>query len=985
MGNFDIKEIFKKNWIHLAAFAAFFLVTYLYFQPQFSGYALKQHDIEQFQGMAHETRAFRELYGKEPLWTNSMFGGMPTYQISTEYPGNWMMKINRMFRLGLNSPAGMFFLYLISFYLMGLMFRIRPLISGLGAFAFAFSSYFIIILQAGHNTKAAAIALAAPVIGAFYMTFRHNFKWGAALSALFLGMQVAANHLQITYYLAFVLLFMGIGELIRAINKKEIAKFFKSIPLLIIAYGLGALVNYGNLTLTNDYAKYTIRGGNDVTITPDGLTNLDDETGGLSKDYILQWSNGLGESFTMISPYVKGGASGRVKESPFSSKLQTQEFRKDAKLISENNMYWGDQVFVSGPVYLGVIVVFLALLAMVFAKGPLRWSIFGVSVLCLLLAWGSNFMWLSDLFLDYVPGYNKFRAVTIILSIIGLTVPLLAILFLNQLIENKEEIKERILRFFIASGAFTGILLILTFTGLGDSYLSEQEFDFISSYEENVREQILAEDPQVLLNNYGIDVSDERVLSQVIERQTEDVNKQFDALTAFRASVFKQSMLRSVLFVLVAIGILLAFFYSTIRWEFIIGGLLVFILVDLIQVDLNYLSNEKKGKNYTFWLEEERHFYPNFPSKADLQIFDLEVAQLPELSGKIAEVDQKSGRYGLSERQRWAKKFALLNFATNYRVYEPQGALSSARASFFHKSIGGYHGAKLRSIQNLFEFHLGRGNMEMIHMMNVRYIIQGDQVQTNPGALGNAWLVREVTPLPSKQDELLHLGQRFNVSIFTNAIQVVETYKFITTDTGIKEFEVALPELKSMLSEELEAEIGLTKATQANVKSSYVKDAYGETNWIPYQVLLSDSLGSFEELIRLEPLPIFNPRETALVGEMDAPSNLVFSGEGSIELKSYQPNKLEYKVNIPSETQFAVFSEVYYPDGWKVYVKNKELKMVCANYLLRGIELPQGEYTLEMRFEPAKYATANLLSWIVSLIIILSIAALAVKDFILKK
>jgi hypothetical protein len=980
MKNINFKELFKRNWIHLAAFATFFLVTYLYFQPQFSGHALKQHDIEQFQGMAHETKMFRELHGEEPLWTNSMFGGMPTYQISTKYPGNWMIEMNNMFRLWLNSPAGMFFLYLICFYIMGLMMRVRPLISGLGAFAFAFSSYFIIILQAGHNTKAAAIALAAPVIGAFYMAFRHNIKWGTALSALFLGMQVAANHLQITYYLAFVLLFMGVGELIRAAQKKELPRFLKTIPLLLVAYALGTLVNLGNLTLTNDYAKYTIRGGNDITITPEGLPNDEDQTGdGLSKDYILQWSNGIGESFTMLSPYVKGGASGRVKDSPFADKLKKPDYRNSAKLISENNMYWGDQIFVSGPVYLGVIVVLLALLALAFARGPLRWTIFAVSVLCLMLAWGSNFMWFSDLFLDYVPGYNKFRAVTIILSIIGLTVPLLAVLFLNQMVEQKEYVRERIMRFFIVSGAFVGLLGLLTVTGLGDGFLSEQENEFISNYEERVREQILAEDPQMLLTNYGIDVSDERVLQDVISRQSEDVNKQFDALISFRGDVYKNSMLRSILFSLVGIGLLLAFFYTSIPWEAVIGGLLVFILIDLVQVDLNYLNSEKKGKNYTFWMDIDKYHYPHYPTGADIQVFEREIQQLPELQTKINEIDQKTGRNGMSDRERWGRKFMLLNFATNYRVYEPQGALSSARASFFHKSIGGYHGAKLRSIQNLFEFHLGRGNMEMLNMLNVRYILQGEQMQYNPGAYGNAWLVRNIAPLATRNEELLYLGSRFRLEAKSQDVSLRQG------ETSLTSFEGSQAELSRVQAFIGNDAIDLEKALRSGVPSVYVADANGTTNWIPATVLKQDTLNSFAPLLEVEPLDPFNARETAVINEKDQPSSLLYSGEGSISLKSYLPNHLVYTVDIPSETQFAVFSEIYYPDGWKATIDGKEVDLKRVNYLLRGVELPQGQYALEMKFEPAKYAKTNTLALIVSLIIVFGIIGLAVTELVRSK
>jgi len=988
MKNLNFAFFFKKNWIHFAAIAVFFLVTFLYFQPQFKGYALKQHDIEQFQGMAREVKMHRELYGEEPLWTNSMFGGMPTYQISTQYPGNWMTKISEGLKLWMSSPAGIFFLYLICFYISSLMLRIRPIVGVFGSFAFAFSSYFIIILQAGHNSKAAAIALAVPVIAAFIMAMRHQLKWGLLLSVLFMGIQISANHLQITYYLAIVLMFIGLGELVRAILKKELPHFMKATAGLVVMYLLAAGVNYGNLTLTNEYAKHTIRGGNDLTINPDGSSNEAEQTSGLSKDYILQWSNGIGESFTLISPYVKGGASARVKDTQFAAKLKSEAYRKNAKLISENNMYWGDQIFVSGPVYLGIVVVFLAFLSFLFAKGPFRWALLGASLLCLMLAWGSNYLPLTNFFLDYVPGYNKFRAVTIILSVLGITIPLLAVSFLHQYISDKDYIKERITRIYIGGGVFLTALLMLTFTGIGDGYLSESENDFIVNYDQQIREQILAEDPQVLLNNYGIDVTNEEQMREVIARQSADVNKQFDALVDFRKEVYRDSMLRSFLLALVVFGLVLLFLFVSAPIEAVVASFIVMVLVDLVPIDLNYLNNEQKGKNYTHWMEKERRDYPNFPTQADIGVLEREVSALPSLQNKFAELDsQKSSRVGgMSEREKWARKFSLLNFETNYRVYEPQGAFSSARASFFHKSLGGYHGAKLRRIQNLYEFHITRGNMEVLNMMNVRYILSGDQYQENPGALGNAWLVRTLIPKSSANDEILALGATVRMASKTPAIRF---------ELNGKEHEVVemtsnqVAELKIKYSASVDGRNGqnidVSKAVRSGVRSSLVEDINGERNWIPSAMLEMDTTNSFTELMVVEPGDAFVARDVAIIAEGDVPSSLVYSGEGSIAMTSYKPNHMVYSVDISSGPQFAVFSEVYYPDGWKAFVQGKEVDMKRVNYLLRGLELPQGSYELEMRFEPASYRMANLLSLVLSILIVGGILFFFVKDFLWKR
>lgn len=985
MRNIDFKQFFKKNWIHFAAVALFFLVTFVYFKPQFNGYMLKQHDIEQYQGMARETKVFREKFGEEPLWTNSMFGGMPTYQISTEYSGNWMTKFYRFLRLGMASPAGMFFLYLICFYIATACMRIKPIIGLFGAFAFAFSSYFIIILQAGHNTKAAAIALALPVVGAFYMAFRKNMKWGILLSALFMGMEVAANHLQITYYLIILLVGMGIAEFIRALTNKSFKQFLLTVAGLIVAYLFAAGVNYGNISLTNEYAVHTMRGGNDLTINADGSSNEADRTGGLSKDYILQWSSGIDESLTLLSPYVKGGGSTKVKDGPFAEKLRATEFRKDAKIIGDNNIYWGDQIFVSGPVYLGIIMVFLAFLSLIYAKGPLRWGMFGAAVLCLMLAWGKNFMWLTDIFLDYVPGYDKFRAVTIILSIVGIIVPLMAVFFVQQLVKYRDQIAENIKPLYIGSGAFVAVLLVLTFSGLGDGYMNEQENEFISGYESNVRDQILAEDPQRLLSQLNLDVSSEQQLTQFINSQSENVNKQFDALTDFRASVYKESMLRSVLFTLIALALIVLFLKVNFRYELFVAGLTLFAVVDLVLVDVNYLNNERKGNKYNYWMEQDNYNFPYYPTKADLAILDNEVRTRPELKTEIERIDKlktaSSRTAGVSDREKWAMKFDELNLATNYRVYEPQGLTGSTRSSFFHKSIGGYHGAKLRRIQNLFDFHFGNGNMAVLNMLNIQYIIQGDQLQENPSALGNAWLVKEVEVRETANEEIMALGSEYDINI------VSERYLLLEDGSKIKKLTAFDNEIASLEFADKTVQVDFSAIRRSGISSSYVQDINGNTNWIPLAELKKDSLNSFSELIRIELISSFEPKDVAILSSQEAEriGELTFSGEGSIELTKYKPNELNYTVSIPSGKQLAVFSEVYYPDGWKAFVGEKEIPIHRVNYLLRGIQLESGDYELTMRFKPTKFATANTIALICSLIIVLAIMFFFVKNIVLNK
>ena len=975
MQRIDFKKTIQTNWIHVAAIAFFLLTTFFYFRPQFSGYMLEQHDIAQFQGMVQEVKAYRDKFGEEPLWTNSMFGGMPTYQISTYYDGNIISKINYYVKLGMNSPAGIFFLYLLCFYIASLLFRFKPIIGVLGSLVFAFSSYNIIILQAGHNSKAAAIALAVPVIGSFYFAFRRKPVLGILLSALFMSMEMAANHLQITYYLGILLIFMGGIELYRLIKEKSIGLFLKVTGGMILAYLVAILINYGNISMTNDYAKHTIRGGNDITINPDGTSKADIATEGLDKDYILQWSNGIAESFTMLSPYVKGGGTTAVQNSPFAGDLKSKEFRRNAPLIAKNNAYWGDQLFVSGPVYLGIIVVFLAFLALVFTKDLMVWGMFGASILCLMLAWGSNFPVLTDFFLDYIPGYNKFRAVTIILSILGITIPLLALFFLDQLITEKNFFVINFKKLIIATSSFFGVLIILIFTGIGDGFLSEQESEFISNYENEVKQQIISSNPQI----------DKEDLSTEVNLRVQNADQQFDALIDFRKHIYQSSLWRSIGFGFVGFGLILIFIKFNLKHEYIVFGLIIMALIDLVLVDLNYLNNERKGSTYKHWMKESDYSYPYNPTKADLFILEQEVKDNNELAKTINDIEaskfNKNGKKILSQ-ERNLMKFNALNFATNYRVFEPNGLTSSTRSSYFHKSIGGYHGAKLRRIQNVFDFHFGKGNMEVLNMLNIKYFIQGEQVQTNANALGNAWLVKELKIENSPNDEIRSLGPQFAIKLLDN------NYQLTFNNNRIDSIEVTTNEWKSIEINDIP--IIFENIERSKIDAYYVEDVYGKMEWLPKIEFEKDTSDSFKKILEVNLMSDFDSKNEAIISNEDALnlSNLVFSGEGKIDLKSYLPNELNYDVQISEESQFAVFSEIYYPDGWKAFIKRdkeekgKEVPIHRVNYLLRGIELPTGNYELQMRFEVDKFKTVNWISLISSSLLIFALLGYVISQLL---
>lgn len=1029
MKNSKIVQFILNNKVHFIALLIFLVTMFIYFQPQFSGHRLNQHDIVQYQGMANETQQFRELTGEEPLWTNSMFGGMPTYQISVKHHGNWIQKTIRIFTLWIQSPAGYFFVYMLGFYIMLLCMKVDPKVAIVGALAFAFSTYFIIILQAGHNTKALAIGFVPPVIGAFYMAFRSSIKWGILLSAFFMGVQIAANHLQITYYMGILLLGLGIAELVRVLqNKYDLKKFLITGLGLVVAYLFAMSINYGNIALTNEYAKHTIRGGNDITIAADGSSNEEITTNGLDKDYITQWSYGITEAFTFISPYIKGGASSKVQESQFAEMLRSNEHRRNAKVIGENDIYWGDQPFVSGPVYVGIVVFYLMLLGMFFLKGNMKWALFSVGLLALLLGFGENFNrehlmilnilllvagvilfvfklkgkyllftlsilgWLlylfgneqmpvTNFFLDHVFGYNKFRAVTIILAVIELIIPLIGVLFIHLLIKNKSMIKEQLKAFYIISGGFAAVLVLLMFVGLGDGYMKQQERDFVYNYEDQVRSQILNENPERLLNEFGLDVNNEQQVAQVVQQQSKVINEQFDALVVFRKDVFKGSMQRSLLFLMLTIGLVYAFIKYEFNSVYLLAGLGVLVLLDLVPVNLNYLNNEKRGRNYVHWVEEDKFNFPLYPTKSDMEVFDRETFDAPDLlndiENMIQEKTKESGR--MTENEKWSRKFQALNLNTNYRVFEPQGGFSSSRSSYFHKALGGYHGAKLRRIQNLYEFQISNNNMSVLNMLNVKYIIGNQGAQVNHNALGNAWFVKEIIEKETANEELLSLGVEVNLkSNIDNALSV--------NGQLVNEKNVYGIETVEFTHEGNTVSIDLENVIRNRVDAAFVEDANGTADWIPLKELEKDSLNSFTTLVEMKISNIFDPSRQAIVSQTDADKleGLSFSGLGQINMKNYQPNKMVYDVKSEGR-QLAVFSEIYYPDGWKAFVNSEELEIIRVNYLLRGIVIPEGNHELEMIFEVPTYNVSNQIAMAGSILLFLLMAGAFVKDFVLKK
>lgn len=988
----NLSSFFKKNWVHFAAAGIFLIVCAMYFNLQLTGYGLKQHDIEQHIGMSHEIADYREHHdGQEPLWTNSMFGGMPATQVSLIHPGNYFAKMTSGFLRIFPSPMGIVLLYMFGFYFMLMMMKVNKWIGVFGSLTYAFLSYQVIILQAGHNSKGIAIAFMAPVVGAFFYAFRRSWIWGAVLSAVFMSFQMAANHLQITYYLGILLLGLGIAEVVRAIQSKAYVKFGKAVGGVLLGYVLALVINYGNIAMTNDYAKYSIRGGNDLTITADGTSNNANKTKGLDREYVTQYSYGIGETFSFVSPYVKGAGSMRFSDSQFADKVEESDLSAEQKeQVMNTNAYWGEQPATSGPVYIGVILVFLALLGLVYIKDASKWALLGVTILTVMLSWGKNYMGLTNWFLDNVPGYDKFRAVTIILVIAELCIPLLAALLLHKLIQERDEIKANLKPFYITAAVFFVLLLGMKFVDVNKSYLSSNERDDsaieaqLNQIRPMIQQQIMEmPDEQAAANN--INKNDPQAVNAIIEGEIQSRRDAYtDGLAAaqqMREQVYNSSVNRSILFFLLAIGCLFIYFRTAVSAVVSLGALGVFALVDVLTVTSNYLNNSDVEGQYKYWVPKLEALYPIQATQADLEILQMETELNPELK-QLVEKGKAEGRakanslgaVGIEAKNiEKAYGFAALTRNTNYRVYEPQAGFSSSRTSYFHKSLGGYHGAKLRITQNLAEFHIYKSNNKVFDMLNVKYFLQNTEqgliVQPNETALGNAWLVRNSNVVADANTEILSLGSKFHMENIGDGQLIVNGEAKKSAD----EFgSVRLQYLRRGSPDTLD--IPLSNGVPKGAEIVFVQDIKGQPNLIMKQGFDQDTTKSFSGLVTFKVVSSFNPIEEVVVSAEEAKKLKArkWNGEGKITMDSYSPNKLEYTVKA-SDKGMAVFSEIYYPKGWSATIDGKPADIVKVNYLLRGLEVPKGKSKVVFTYTDEKFEKTNtiaaMMSWFLLLII----------------
>lgn len=804
----QIKNIFKSSLPHLIAVALFTLVSFVYFYPVLEGKVLKANDSTVSNINSKEIRDFREKEGKEPLWTNSIFSGMPAYLISTQFPGNLFKRLDtilRQFRM----PVSVLFLAMAGFYVVLLIFGVNPWLAMVGALAYGLSSFFFQILAAGHNTQSIAIAYMAPTIGAIYYAYRHNALKGALFAAVMLTLEILANHPQITYYAMLCLLVFGIVEFIYSVRNKSILKFVKTSAILIVPFILAAGINFANLYTTYEYGKYSIRGKSELVL------NNKNATSGLDKDYIVFWSYGVDETLNLLIPNFKGGSSKPFDRDSETVKALRQNNAADA--ANQIQKYWGTQPGTEGPHYVGAIVFFLFVLGLIIVKGPEKWWLLAATILSVMLAWGKNFMPLTNLFIDFFPGYNKFRAVTMILVISQFCIPLLGFLAIKEIFNGSLSKKEIVKGLKMSAGITGGlVLLIILIPAIAGSFLADYESQY----------------PPWLTS----------------------------ALVADRKDMLRSDSFRSLIFILIAAGIIFGFVYEKIRKEYFILLIGLLIVIDLWSVDKRYLNADRFEKPSVI----QKSFSPS--------VADAFILKDPSIH-------------------------RVLNMtASTFSDNSP--------TSYFHQSIGGYHGAKLRRYQELIDSSIN-GNLMVfsaaaniaksledlqgvfnhtnaLNMLNAKYIIYNPSTPplVNQNALGNAWFVEK----PVMVD---------NANMEISAIKGLNPSKEALIDIRFKD--------------------QVTKTT--------------------YPVSESDR----------------------------------------IELVSYKPNELVYKYSA-SEEKLALFSEIYYPAGWKSYIDGKESKYFRTDYVLRGMVVPGGEHEIKFSFEPKSYIIGNKISLVSSLVLILLIA-----------
>lgn len=824
----------KKCLPDVAAILFFVLISVAYFfVPMTRGEVLGGGDNTAAKGQGRDVQEYYEKTGDRSRWTNTVFSGMPTYQISPSYNSTEALsKVEKAYHLWLPQYVWYLFAYLIGFYIMLRAFDFRQWMAALGAVIWAFSSYFLIIIAAGHIWKVMALAYLPPMIAGIVLAYRGKYLWGLIVTALFAAFEINANHAQMTYYYLFVILFMIIAFLVKAIKDKKMPQFLKATAVCIVAGAIGIAINISNLYHTWQYQNESMRGKSELVSKTDPANQT---SSGLDRDYITQWSYGIGETWTLLIPNAKGGAS----EPMINNKVvQEKGDPQYEQLYAQIGQYWGEQPGTSGPVYVGAFVLFLFILGIFIVKGPMKWALLAATVLSILLSWGKNFMGFTDFFIDYIPMYAKFRTVASILVIAEFTIPLLAIMALKKIVDEPDYLKNHIKFFWISLACTAGIALVFWL-------MPGVFFDFISSAENEALSQIPADQLAPLKAN----------------------------LTSLRETIFRDDCIRSIVVILIGVVLMLLFKAKKLQTKPFVGCVIALCLIDMWSVDKRYLNDGM------------------FQPKDDV---DQPIA-------KTVADDQIMKDKGLDYR--------VLNMTTN--------TFNENNTSYYHKSIGGYHAAKLRRYQELIDHYiapemqnmnkvLAPGNlsqrsdnmiqvtdkanaMPALNMLNMKYLIVGQQGQEpvpveNKSAMGNAWFVNKVDFVDNANEEIDKIGK-------------IDLHHEAVAD---KKFQSAL---------------GNSATNDSTAKAT---------------------------------------------------------------LTDYAPNNLKYDVS-SKNGGVVVFSEIYYPE-WTATVDGQPAEVGRVNYVLRAINVKPGNHKVVLDFHPKSITTTETVSYIASALLILAIILLIVGE-----
>lgn len=798
----------KRSTIYsvLAALLLAVLAILFFFPDDIEGNVLQQHDMVQGIANGQEGKAFTEATGETTRWTNSLFSGMPNFQIAPSYVAEDLLGwVASLYRLWLPSPANLLFAMMLGFFIMCLCMDMKWYTALFASVAWGFSTYFIIIIGAGHIWKFVTLSYIPPTIGGIVLCYRGKYIGGTALAALFGALQLMGNHPQMSYYFLFVIVALVLAWLYISIRSGRIAQWGIATGCCIVAALLAVAVNSASLYNTYEYAKQTVR-GRATELTTDAPGG---DTGGMDRAAITAWSYGLDETFTLLIPNVKGGAT--IKPEGGNNRLlsladteKADELNismQERQVLGQLPQYFGDQPMTNGPVYVGAFVLVLAVLAMFICHGPIftpmKWALFAVSILAILLAWGHNFSAFTDFFIDSFPGYNRFRAVASILVIVEFTLPLLAAMALIQLISDPKGLVGYTTTFYAIAGTAAGLCLI--------AWLAPEMFGNTFSAAE--REQF---------GQMGI-LSDPAYTNV------------WRAVRETRLSLVKTDAIRSFFYILMGSLLVVLYIKGALRNKALfVCALTGVVLIDLFTVNKRYVNSDS--------------FVEPASTETVMSMTD-------------------------------ADRAILQDTAMNYRVLDV-GGFGDARSSYFHKTIGGYHAAKLTRYNDLINHQIVKNNPAVLNMLNAKYIMSGNEYQINPDALGNAWLVERIGYVDTPDAEMAALD---------------------TLDT-----------------------------------------AHGTVAGREWQSVLGEA-------------------HTVQPGD-------------TIYETTYAPNRLTYKARTVNGG-LAVFSEIFFPWGWTATVDGTEVPIGRVNYVLRALQLPAGEHTVEFRFDPRSLKVTNTVSMIAVFVI----------------